>query len=133
MDLKVLLAIGRQVAVAIENAQLSKELKYLMIKDPLTTLYNHRYLMECLAYEIRRFGRFERPLCLMVMDIDDFKKYNDTFGRNEGDIVLKKIGQILKKTFREVDVIYRYASDEYMAILQETEEAEVKRIADLLC
>jgi diguanylate cyclase (GGDEF)-like protein/PAS domain S-box-containing protein len=132
IDLKILLAIGRQVAIAIENAQLSKELKYLTIKDPLTALYNHRYLMECLAYEIRRFKRFERPLCLLIMDLDDFKQYNDAYGHKEGDILLKKVGHILQTTFREVDVVCRYAADEYVAILPETEEVEVKRIAELI-
>ena len=132
IDLKILLAIGRQVAVAIENAQLSKELKYLTIKDPLTALYNHRYLMECLAYEIRRFKRFGRPLCLLIMDLDDFKQYNDAYGHKEGDVLLKKVGQILQNTFREVDIVCRYAADEYVAVLPETEETEVKRIAELI-
>jgi len=132
IDLKILLAIVRQVSIALENAQLSKELKYLTITDPLTTLYNHRYLMECLAYEIRRFKRFNRPLCLLIMDVDDFKKYNDDFGRLEGDGLLKTISETLKETLREVDVICRYAGDEFVAILPETSETEAKRLAELI-
>jgi len=132
IDLKILLAIVRQVATALENAQLSKELKYLTIKDAMTSLYNHRYLMECLAYEIRRFKRFNRSLCLLIMDVDDFKKYNDEFGRLEGDVLLKAISEVLKETLREVDIICRYASDEFIAILPETNETEVKRLAQMI-
>lgn len=132
IDLKILLAVVRQVAIALENAQLSKELKYLTITDPLTALYNHRYLMECLAYEIRRFRRFNRPLCLLIIDVDDFKKYNDDFGSQEGDRLLRKISEILKETLREVDVICRYAGDEFVAILPETNEAETRRLAEMI-
>ena len=130
LDLKILSTIVRQVAVAIENAQLSKELKYLTIRDPLTALYNHRHLMECLAYEIRRFRRFKRPLCLLIIDIDNFKEYNDLFGRFDGDMVLKAISEILRETLREVDIVCRYAGDEFIAILPETSESEVLRIAE---
>ena len=81
---------------------------------------------------IRRFKRFERPLCILFMDLDDFRQYNDAYGRKEGDILLKKVGQILQSTFREVDVVCRYAADEYVAVLPETEETEVRRIAELI-
>ncbi len=130
LDLKILSTIVRQVAIAIENAQLSKELKYLTIRDPLTSLYNHRHLMECLAYEIKRFRRFKRPLCVLIMDVDNFKEYNDVFGLLEGDIVLKEISEVLKESLREVDIVCRYAGDEFIAILPETSEKEVLRIAE---
>lgn len=130
LDLKILLAIVRQAAVAIENAQLSKELKYLTIMDPLTHLYNYRHLMECLAYEIKRFNRFGRPLCLLIIDVDEFKDYNDTFGQAEGNILLKKVGEILMKSLREVDIICRYAGDEFVVILSDTDIDKVKKIAE---
>ena len=130
LDLKILLAIVRQAAVAIENAQLSKELKYLTITDPLTHLYNYRHLMECLAYEIKRFKRFGRPLCLLIIDVDDFKDYNDTHGQAEGNILLKKIGSILTENLREVDIICRYAGDEFVVILPDTDIEKVKIIGE---
>jgi len=132
LDLKILQTIVRQVAIALENAQLSKELKYLTIIDPMTSLYNHRYLMESLAYEIRRFKRFNRSLCLLILDVDDFKKYNDDFGRLEGDVLLKAISVTLKETLREVDIICRYAGDEFVAILPETSENEAQRLAEMI-
>jgi len=130
LDLKILLAIVRQAAVAIENAQLSKELKYLTITDPLTSLYNFRHLMESLSYEIIRCQSFSRPLCLLIMDVDNFKSYNETFGNCEGDILLKQIGGLLHENLREVDIICRYAGDEFVVILPETSVPEAKRIAE---
>lgn len=132
LDLKILLTIVRQAAVAIENAQLSKELKYLTITDPLTSLYNYRHLMECLAYEIKRFKRFNRNLCLLIIDVDDFKEYNDTFGHLDGDVLLKKISEILTEGLREVDIVCRYAGDEFVVILPETRITEAKKIAEKL-
>jgi len=130
LDLKILLAIVRQAAVAIKNAQLSKELKYLTIIDPLTSLYNYRHLMECLAYEIKRFKRFNRPVCLLMMDVDDFKSYNDRFGYTQGDMLLKKISEALRVNLRESDLIFRYAGDEFIVILPETDAEETKNIAE---
>lgn len=130
IDLKILLAIVRQAAVAIENAQLSKELKYLTITDTLTSLYNYRYLMESLAYEIRRHKRFNRPLCLLIMDVDDFKEYNDAYGHLEGDQALRHIGAVLKAGLREVDIVCRYAGDEFVVILPETGVEKAKNIAE---
>lgn len=132
LDLKILLTIVRQVAVALENAQLSKELKYLTILDPLTTLYNHRYLMECLNYEIKRFKRFKRNLCLLLIDVDNFRDYNDKFGRREGDMLLKKTGVIIKKSLREVDIICRYSADTFAAVLPETNKTEAERLGRMI-
>lgn len=128
-DLKILLAIVRQLAVAIENTELYQELKYLTITDPLTNLYNYRHFMRALDYEIGRFHRFGDPLALLIMDIDDFKEYNDAQGAAQGDALLRKISDILNESLREVDIICRYASDEFAVILPATDVAEAKVIA----
>jgi diguanylate cyclase (GGDEF)-like protein len=128
-DLKILLYIVRQSAVAVENAELYKELKYLTVTDPLTNLYNYRHFMRTLDYEIGRFHRFGDPLSLLIMDVDDFKAYNETHGAARGDEILKAIGNILSKHLREVDIICRYASDEFAVILPATDVAEAKTIA----
>jgi len=128
-DLNILLAIVRQAAVAIENAELYKELKYLTVTDPLTNLYNYRHFMRTLEYEIGRFHRFGDALSLLIMDIDDFKEYNGAHGAARGDEILKEIGDILSDQLREVDIICRYASDEFAAILPATDVAQVKTIA----
>ncbi len=128
-DLKILLGIVRQAAVALENAELYKELKYLTITDPLTNLYNYRHFMRTLEYEISRFHRFGDTLSLLILDIDDFKEYNEARGAARGDEILKGLGDILNKHLREVDIICRYASDEFAVILPATDVAEAKAIA----
>lgn len=128
-DLKILLSIVRQSAVAVENTELYKELKYLTVTDPLTNLYNYRHFMRTLDYEIGRFHRFGDPLSLLIMDVDDFKAYNETRGAARGDEILKAIGNILSKHLREVDITCRYASDDFVVILPKTEAGQVKLIA----
>lgn len=86
--------------------------------------------MKTLEYEIGRFHRFQDPLCLLIMDVDDFKEYNEAFGAQEGDELLRAISAILNKNLREVDIVCRYASDEFVAILPETKIEEAKVIAE---
>ena len=124
LDKKILCAIVRQAAVAIENARLYKELKYLTVTDPLTNLYNYRHFMRSLEYEIDRVKRFERPMCLALMDVDDFGDYNKTFGQVAGDILLKDLGRLLCKNLRRVDIVCRYAADEFVVIFPETDVPE---------
>lgn len=132
LDLKILLGIVRQAAVAIENARMYQELKYLTVTDPMTSLYNYRHFLETLDHEILRVKRTQRPLCLMMIDIDNFKEYNDTFGHIEGDALLKEIGKMMNENLREIDVICRYAGDEFVVILPETEGRDAQFVADKL-
>ncbi|MCK5178322.1 MAG: GGDEF domain-containing protein, partial [Candidatus Omnitrophica bacterium] len=76
------------------------------------------------------FKRFRRPLCLLIIDVDDFKEYNDTYSQAEGNILLKKVGDILTENLREVDIICRYAGDEFVVILPDTDVDKVKTIAE---
>ncbi|MDP2652843.1 MAG: PAS domain S-box protein [Candidatus Omnitrophota bacterium] len=132
LDLKILCMITRQVAVALESAKLYKELKYLTITDPLTNMYNYRHFAKSLDHEIRRMKRYGGALCLLMMDVDDFKIYNDTFGHLEGDALLKQLGQILNENLRDVDIACRYAGDEFVVILPETDLSEAEVVADKL-
>ena len=119
-DLRILNTIVRQAAIAIENANYYRELKYLSISDPLTGIYNYRHFVRTLEAEIDRANRYDNPLCLFMLDIDDFKAYNDAFGHLEGDLLLKEISRVLKENLRVVDILCRYAGDEFVAILPET-------------
>ncbi|VAX35209.1 hypothetical protein MNBD_UNCLBAC01-231 [hydrothermal vent metagenome] len=129
-DLKIFCTIVRQAAVAIENSQLYKELKYLVMTDPLTNLYNYRHFMRTLDAEIERVKYFKHALCLLLMDMDDFKLYNDCFGRLEGDALLKKIGKVLEEEVRKVDIVCRYAADEFVVILPEVTILEAVNVAE---
>ena len=130
LDLKIFSALSREVAVAIENVRLYKELNFLTITDPLTNLYNFRHFVRTLDYEIIRAKRFSKSLTLMMIDIDHFKDYNDRFGREEGNKLLKIVAKILQENVREIDIICRYGGDEFAIILPETAREEALRIAE---
>lgn len=132
IDLKILNAIVRQAAIAIENANYYRKLEHLSTTDSLTTLFNHRYFLLTLDREIDRLKRYPKPLCLLMLDIDDFKAYNDTYGHLEGDSLLKDLSTLLKDNLRNVDIICRYAGDEFVAILPETDVHEAEIIAQKL-
>lgn len=120
MDLKILCMIVRQTAIAIENARLYRELTYLAVTDPLTNLNNYRYFTKALDQEIHRAQRYGSPLCLLMMDLNHFKEYNDTFGHLEGDELLKRVAHVLHANIRNIDIACRYAGDEFVIILPET-------------
>ncbi|MBN1870802.1 MAG: diguanylate cyclase [Candidatus Omnitrophica bacterium] len=129
VDLRILCAIAREVSVAMENVRLYKELISLAVIDPLTHIYNYRQFSKSLDYEIKRCRRNNIPLCLIMIDIDNFKLYNDTFGHLEGDALLKNLGQIFRHQLREVDVVCRYAGDEFAIILPDTDLEGARRAA----
>jgi diguanylate cyclase (GGDEF)-like protein/PAS domain S-box-containing protein len=131
LDLKILRMIVRQVAVAMENAKLYRELTYLTITDPLTQIYNFRYFSKALDHEIIRLKRHpNRPLCLFMIDVDDFKSYNDAFGHLEGDALLQMMSKVFTQNIREIDIVCRYAGDEFVVILPETDVSEAVTVAE---
>ena len=121
--------IVRQAAIAIENAKIYRQLNYLTVTDPLTNMYNFRYFVQKLDYEIERLKRYAGSLCLLIVDIDNFKFYNDEFGHLEGDHLLREIGEVFHKNLRKIDVACRYAGDEFVVILPETKVPEAKIVA----
>lgn len=130
LDLKILCMISRNVAIAMENATLYRELSYLTITDPLTHMFNYRYFSTNLDREIKRMKRYSKSLCLLMIDIDNFKMYNDTYGHLEGDALLKRMSTILSGNLREVDIACRYAGDEFVVILSETSMSSAKIVAE---
>jgi diguanylate cyclase (GGDEF)-like protein len=110
------------------NRILSK-LENLAITDGLTKLYNLRHFYNQLEIEIDRSNRYGHPLALLLLDIDNFKSYNDTYGHLEGDKVLVRLGQIIKSCLRTMDCAYRYGGEEFTIILPETTGEEAKNVA----
>ncbi len=119
-----------QISAAIQGAKICEELNRLAITDPLTQLFNRRYIEEELRKEIERSKRYSRPLSVMVLDLDNFKIINDILGHQYGDEVLKKIGENLKKSCRKVDTVGRFGGDEFVIILPETNLEKSIKVAN---
>jgi len=92
----------------------------LSIRDGLTSLYNHRHFHEVLSHEIERSRRYKYPFCLLMIDLDDFKRYNDTYGHPAGDKLLKSFSEFLVRSVRAVDIVFRYGGEEFTIICPET-------------
>ena len=108
------------------NARLAE----LAVTDPMTGLYNNRHFQQRLREEMTRAIRHGTPLALIMMDIDNFKHYNDTFGHPEGDELLTRLAGILRETVREGDVVCRYGGEEFAIILPQTDAQEAFLVAD---
>lgn len=129
-DLRFLVTIANYVAIAIENAKLFEEKSYLAITDHLTKLYNRRYFQEHLETEIKRVKRYPRPLSLIMIDIDHFKRYNDTCGHLMGDAILRTVADSLNNNIREIDIVARYGGEEFCIILPDTEIEGAQALAE---
>lgn len=111
--------VAERIALTISNLDLREALQVQAIRDPLTGLYNRRYMEEFLDREFHRAQRRERSLSLMIIDIDHFKRYNDTFGHPAGDEVLRLVGEALISSVRAEDLACRYGGEEFIIILTE--------------
>ena len=133
VDLGLLEIIGPQVALALERAEWQEratEFQLMSITDPLTTLTNRRYLEERLAEELNRSKRYDYPMSFLMIDIDDFKVYNDKNGHQAGDVALQITAHCLKSGLRAEDVASRYGGEEFCILLPQTAIAEAGTIAD---
>lgn len=129
-DLKILQTIGDYAAIAIENAKNFQKVQMLTIRDDLTHLSNSRHLHEILDNEINRSTRYHKPFSMIFMDIDNFKKVNDTYGHVHGSQLLCETAQVIQKNIRVVDLAARYGGDEFVVILPETNKVEAFQIAE---
>lgn len=113
-------AVAERIALALANLRLTEALQQQSIRDPLTGLFNRRYLEESLEREISRAERSQKRVGIIMMDVDHFKSFNDRFGHEAGDIVLRELGGFLRKQIRKADIACRYGGEEIMLILPES-------------
>jgi diguanylate cyclase (GGDEF)-like protein len=132
-DLVTLRTFAGQAAVAVENVLLHREAERLSLTDPLTGLWNYRYLQVSLHREIERSVRFDRPLTVLALDLDHFKNVNDTHGHPAGDAVLSEVARRLEAAVREVDLVFRQGGEEFVLLLPETDLDGARHAAERLC
>jgi diguanylate cyclase (GGDEF)-like protein len=124
--------IADYIGLALANLKLRETLRQQSIHDPVTGLFNRRYMKEALERELRRAVRDQRSLGILMFDIDHFKKLNDTFGHEVGDAVLNALGNFLKMQIRGNDIPCRYGGEEFLVILPRLPLEECQQRAEKL-
>jgi diguanylate cyclase (GGDEF)-like protein len=131
-DLNLFKAVAEHVAVAIDNALTYQQTKEMMLRDELTNLYNRRYFFERFDKEVYRANRYNHHISLLMVDIDHFKNFNDSFGHLRGDEALKKLAEILEGFIRKADVLARYGGEEFLILLPETDKNGAASVGEKL-
>ena len=107
-----------------------KQFAELSVKDGLTGIYNHRYFKMCLSNRLSTMKPGAEPFSLLMSDLDDFKKYNDTKGHLAGDELLRKVSKVLKDSLRQGDLVFRYGGEEFVALLDRTDKKGAALVAE---
>ena len=133
-DMDFMAILSHQIAVGIEKSRYFEMIQQLSQRDGLTGLYNHRMFQEKLRHELSRRDRTQKSLSLMMLDIDHFKQFNDNFGHQAGDAVLKELGEIIMSQCRcgTIDVCCRYGGEEFTIIMPELELHNAVKVAERL-
>lgn len=126
-------ATAESIGLTLVNLQLRETLRQQSIRDGLTGLFNRRYMEETLEREVHRAARNQEPLAIIMMDLDHFKKFNDTHGHPAGDMLLRKFGELLRSQTRDADIACRYGGEEFVLIMPGASLAIAQKRAESLC
>jgi diguanylate cyclase (GGDEF)-like protein len=127
---ELLSILGSFASMSIDNARLHQRTVELACTDGLTGLFNHRHFKRLFQEEINRSIRYDKPLSLILFDVDNFKKFNDTYGHPAGDVVLQQMARMLRQLLRACDTLCRYGGEEFVALLPETSFCEAVNVAE---
>jgi diguanylate cyclase (GGDEF)-like protein/PAS domain S-box-containing protein len=125
--------VGETIKMSLSNLKLREKLREEAIHDPLTGLFNRRYLEENLVRELHRARRGNSPLCVAMLDLDNFKPFNDTFGHDAGDALLRELAQVMRDKLRKSDICCRYGGDEFVLVLPDSSLADARRRVEQIC
>lgn len=125
--------LSEQIALAFANLQLRDTLKYQSLRDALTGLFNRRHMEESLDRELLRAARSQTPVTVLMIDIDHFKRFNDVYGHEAGDFLLRELGAMLRSQVRGGDISCRYGGEEFLLIMAETDVESGCHRAENLC
>lgn len=125
--------VGEGIKMSLSNVKLREKLREQAIRDPLTGLFNRRFLEETLSRDVYRAQRRNSPLCVVMLDLDDFKRFNDTFGHAAGDALLRELGRVLREKLRKSDISCRYGGDEFVLVLPDSHLADTQKRVEEIC
>jgi diguanylate cyclase (GGDEF)-like protein len=126
------ISAASQIALSLASLQLRETLREQSIRDPLTRLFNRRFLEESLDRELQLAGRKRQSIAVLFLDLDHFKRFNDTFGHDAGDMVLQSLADLFRNFFRATDICCRYGGEEFAIILPESTSQDAAIRADAL-
>lgn len=132
LNLQLAVSLAEQAALSFANLKLREKLRFQSVRDPLTGLFNRRYLDESLERELPNAVRRQRSVGVIMLDVDHFKRFNDMFGHDAGDTVLRELGDYLAKFIRRGDLACRYGGEEFTLILLESSLEDTRRRAEEL-
>ncbi len=129
-DVRIFVMLANQAGLAIENSQLYEMIVHKSHTDSLTQVWNHGFFQHILSIEIEKAKSSRHDLTLLMIDIDNFKKLNDTYGHQNGDVVLQELAKVLKQSSRDTDYVCRYGGEEFSVILPQTNKQQGLYIAE---
>ncbi|PLX44977.1 MAG: hypothetical protein C0611_13465, partial [Desulfobacteraceae bacterium] len=124
--MELLTTISNILSMSLKNAQEYHKLKEMAVKDGLTGILNRKGFQNFIQKEFHRAKRYHRPLSLIMIDVDNFKKINDSLGHQAGDYVLLELAGCLKRSVRQADIVFRYGGDEFVILLPDTDMEQAK-------
>src|SRR5206468_3350578 len=122
--------LASHLAVSLANARMVAKLEQMATTDGLTGLLNKRAMIDAATQKIAASARFGRKLSMLVTDIDFFKKVNDTYGHDVGDVVIKGLGDILRRQKRTTDLVARFGGEEFIVLCEQTDERGAELLAE---
>lgn len=122
--------VGEHLGLALAKLKMQEALQHLSVRDPLTGLFNRRYMEESLERELRRAERLGKSLGILMLDIDHFKRFNDTLGHDAGDSLLRELGNLLPRQIRSSDIASRYGGEEFCIVLPEASAETTRQRAE---
>jgi diguanylate cyclase (GGDEF)-like protein len=126
-QLQLAVKVSEAIKLSLSNLRLREKLRAEAIHDPLTGLFNRRYLEETLARELHRARRRKSPLCVAMLDLDNFKRFNDSFGHDAGDSLLRELGRLIRGKVRKSDIPCRYGGEEFVLVLPDSSLADAEQ------
>jgi diguanylate cyclase (GGDEF)-like protein/PAS domain S-box-containing protein len=126
-QLQLVVTVSEAIKLSLSNLKLREKLRAEAIHDPLTGLFNRRYLEETLPRELHRARRTNAPLSVVMLDLDGFKRFNDTYGHDAGDALLRELGKLVREKLRKSDISCRYGGEEFVLVLPDSSLADAEQ------